>query len=210
MTMDYNAYFLALEKDVITKKKELREFLEEEVANQLSTQMEAVCVEMRSELIEAWNKGEEGRDITGDIFLKIPKDDVSNTYSEVFNEVTCKLLAEYGLDAVVDFEKAKAVVKFNFSRAFFENHYDWSGELARKYLYTKVKEMENTLCSVLYFNRHMCLPNCEKPFGNEVKIITDFPPILRDRVASCICTELTGLLNGYSLRDGNKIVFGLL
>lgn len=210
MTMDYNAYFLALEDDVITKKKELRVFLEEEVSNQLSTQMEAVCVEMCSELIETWDKGEEGRDVTGEVFLKIPKGSMSTTYSEVFNEVTCELLAEYGLDAVVDFEKAKVVVKFNFSRAFFEYNHDWSWNVAQKYLCTKVKEMEDTLYSVVYFNRYMRSPNCERPFGNEVKIIIDFPPILRDKVASCICMELGEFLDGYALSDGNKIVFRLL
>jgi hypothetical protein len=65
--MNYNEYFLRMEAEMAQKKDELKKVIEPQVEEQLATQMEAVCAEMKPKLIAAWERGCTGDDIPGEV-----------------------------------------------------------------------------------------------------------------------------------------------
>jgi len=213
MEMKYNAYFLKQEAEMAKEEIKLKAILEPQVEAQLATQMEAVCAFMRPRLIAAWENGDLGERIGGEVFLSIPREPLSQTYVNLLNTLVREKLGEYGFTAYFNCQKTEhpeiAKVHFNFTQSFYEKHKDWCASLAQEYFDEKVRSVENTLHQVLYLHNLSCSQGKENPFGDKVEVTVKFPPALRQRLGKRVCDEIGESLKGYDIADLDKVIFEL-
>jgi len=210
--MNYKEYFLRMEAEMALKKEELKKIIEPQVEAQLATQMESVCAEMKPKLIAAWESGSLGEDIPGEVFISIPEGPLPEAYQDVLNEVVREKLSEYGFTPYFNCAKSNhpeiAEVHFNFTRDFYEERNNWCSWVAHEYFMAKVKEVENTLNQVVYFHNLSCCTSGKSPFSNKVEVTVKLPPAARLMVGKRVCVNM-GCLDGFVLRDLDKIIFGL-